>query len=158
MELAGSVARAVREQSDAAVIFHAEMARLSGLNPTDHKTMSVLDRMGPMSAGEIARWTGLATASVTDLVDRLERKGFVRRVDDPKDRRRVLVQPITARVEETRGRLSSLHRALAEICAAYSDGDLEAIAGFLSRIAEALRAETAKLEAVRMHAGGGKKS
>lgn len=148
-DLAGNVARAIREQSDAAVIFHATLARLADLNPTDHKTMSVLERSGPMSAGEIAKRTGLATASVTDLVDRLERKGFVRRIDDPEDRRRVLVEPIAERIEETRKRLSSLHRELSGVCAKYSSGELAAIADFLTRIAGTLRAETAKLEADR---------
>jgi hypothetical protein len=59
-------------------------------------------RFGPMSAGEIAKWTGFTAASVTDLVDRLERKGFVRRASDPADRRRVMIEPVAQKVASAR--------------------------------------------------------
>jgi DNA-binding MarR family transcriptional regulator len=108
--------------------------------------MSVLERLGPMSAGEIARHTGLATASVTNLVDRLERKGFVRRVDDPRDRRRVVVEPVAERVAEAGRLFASTRRSLARLYDDYSDRDPAVIADFLSRNAERLRAETTKLD------------
>ena len=41
-----------------------------GLHPTDYKVLSILDRMGPLGAGEVGRHNGLATASVTNLIDR----------------------------------------------------------------------------------------
>jgi DNA-binding MarR family transcriptional regulator len=52
----------------------------------------VLQEAGPISAGELGAATGLSAGAITTLVDRLERDGFVRRVDDPDDRRRVLVE------------------------------------------------------------------
>jgi DNA-binding MarR family transcriptional regulator len=140
------LARVGREHSDATVFFHATVARLLDLNPSDHKAMSVLERLGPMSAGEIARHTGLATASVTNLVDRLERKGFVRRVDDPRDRRRVVVEPVGERVVEAGRLFASTRRSLVRLYDDYSDRDLAVIADFLSRNAERLRAETMKLD------------
>src|SRR5262245_27400287 len=83
-----TLARVGRENSDATVIFHTALADRLGLNPTDYKTMSVLERLGPLSAGDISVHTGLTPASVTDLLDRLERKGFIRRIADPSDGRR----------------------------------------------------------------------
>ncbi|MGH7555374.1 MAG: MarR family transcriptional regulator, partial [Longimicrobiales bacterium] len=74
------LARVGHEHSDATVLFHARLAGFLDLHPTDYKTLSVLERLGPMSAGDIARHSGLATASVTNLIDRLERKGFAHRV------------------------------------------------------------------------------
>jgi DNA-binding MarR family transcriptional regulator len=145
-DLLEKLARVGREHSDATVFFHATVARLLDLNPSDHKAMSVLERLGPMSAGEIARHTGLATASVTNLVDRLERKGFVRRVDDPRDRRRVVVEPVGERVVEAGRLFASTRRSLAHLYDVYSDRDLAVIADFLSRNAERLRAETTKLD------------
>ena len=70
------LARVGREHSDATVLFHATVAGCLDLHPTDYKVLGILERLGAMSAGEIARHTGLATASVTNLVDRLEEKGF----------------------------------------------------------------------------------
>src|SRR5690606_11278709 len=100
------LARVGRENSDATVLFHATMASLLDLHPTDYKTLGLLERLGPLSAGEIARHAGLAPASVTNLVDRLEHRGFVRRVHDTADRRRVLVVPVMDRVEGARGRFA----------------------------------------------------
>lgn len=61
-------ARVRREHSDATVLFHATIAGLLGLSPTDYRVMGLVERLGPLSAGEIARHSGLATASVTNLI------------------------------------------------------------------------------------------
>jgi DNA-binding MarR family transcriptional regulator len=138
--------RVGREHRDATVLFHATMASLLNLHPTDYKTLGILERLGPISAGEIASHSGLATASVTNLLDRLERKGFVRRVRDTEDRRRVLVEPIVDRLSGARSRFASTRRSLAHLVERYSDHDLAVITDFLARNAERLRAETRKLE------------
>lgn len=139
-------ARVGREHSDATVLFHSRMASLLDLHPTDYKTLGILERLGPMSAGEIASHSGLATASVTNLLDRLEQKGFVRRVRDTDDRRRVLVEPVMDRLTGAGNRFASSRRSLARLVERYSDRDLAVITDFLARNAERLRAETRKLE------------
>jgi DNA-binding MarR family transcriptional regulator len=58
-----------------AVFFHSVISEQIGMGPTDEKTMLILSG-GPLTAGEIAKHTGLTTASVTSLIDRLEAKGF----------------------------------------------------------------------------------
>jgi DNA-binding MarR family transcriptional regulator len=135
-----------RQYSDASVFFHAAMARRLGLHLTDYKTLGVLERAGPMSAGQIAEHTGLATASVTDLLDRLERKGFVRRVDDPADRRRVLAEAVPEKIAAAARSFAPVRRAWARLYEEYSERELEVIADFLARGAEVLRVETEKLE------------
>src|SRR5687767_13752894 len=87
-----------REHSDATVLFHSIIASQLDLHPTDYKALGMLERLGALSAGDIAKHTGLATASVTNLIDRLENKGFVRRVRDADDRRRVLIEPVRDRL------------------------------------------------------------
>ena len=48
--------------------------------------------MGPLTAGRLAELTGLTTAAITTVLDRLERAGYARRVHDAADRRRVIVE------------------------------------------------------------------
>jgi DNA-binding MarR family transcriptional regulator len=139
------LARVGREHSDATVLFHARLASFLDLHPTDYKTLSVLERLGAMSAGDLARHTGLATASVTNLIDRLERKGFAHRVTDAHDRRRVLVEARVERMNAARRSFGSPSTSLARLFECYSDADLRVIADFLARNAERLRAETLKL-------------
>ncbi len=144
-EVLEALRRAGREHSDATVLFHAAVAAQLGLNPTDHKTMSLLEREGPMTAGEIAERTGLATASVTALVDRLEQRGFVRRVRDPSDRRRVIVEPVPEGVAKFSPFFESPGRSLSWLLSRYSAEELRVILDFLGRSTERLRSETTKL-------------
>ncbi len=137
--------RAGREQSTATVLFHSAMAERFGLSATDEKTHEVLARLGPMTAGQVAEHTGLASASVTALIDRLERKGFVRRVRDPEDRRRVIVELIPEGVAQMAEAFGSFAKSLDELWAPYTVEQLEVIRDFLVRSTERLHAETVRL-------------
>ena len=82
-----------RELSTMTVLFHSRIAEHMGLSGTDHKCLELaLRAKEPLTAGQIAQLSGLSTGAVTGVIDRLERRGFVRRVRDPHDRRKVLVQ------------------------------------------------------------------
>jgi DNA-binding MarR family transcriptional regulator len=63
-----------------------------GINRSDGRCLDVLEERGPITAGELAAATGLSPGATTSLVDRLEGEGFVRRVADPDDRRRVRIE------------------------------------------------------------------
>jgi DNA-binding MarR family transcriptional regulator len=143
-ELLEALRRVGREHSDATVLFHTTVAERLGLNPSDYKSMSLLERAGPLTAGEIAARTGLATASVTALIDRLEHRGFVRRVRDPADRRRVIVEPVPERVAASAQFFESPRRSLEQLFAPYTTAELEVILDFLTRSTQRLRDETAK--------------
>ena len=144
-ELLDELAQVGRENSDATVLFHSTIAGLLDLHATDYKVLGILERVGPMSAGEIARHSGLAAASVTNLIDRLAQKGFVRRVADAADRRRVMVQAVSDRLGGARALFSSTRHSLARLYERYSDRELVVIADFLRRNADRLRIETTKL-------------
>jgi DNA-binding MarR family transcriptional regulator len=152
------LARVGREHSDTTVLFHATVASRLGLHPTDYKALGILERLGAMSAGDIARHSGLATASVTNLVDRLEEKGFVRRVRDGEDRRRVLVEPVRDRITPGRVLFTSTIESLARLFKRYSDRELAVIADFLRRNGDRLREETRKLSGDVQEKGGRKKN
>jgi DNA-binding MarR family transcriptional regulator len=77
------------QRSNAA--FDDEVGKLLGLNPTDLRCLDWLSG-GRMSAGDLSSAIGLSPAATTALIDRLERRGFVRRVRGDTDRRQVLVE------------------------------------------------------------------
>jgi DNA-binding MarR family transcriptional regulator len=91
-ELLDDVMAAGREIGAAAVFFHSAVAARFGFGATDVKTMDILQRSGPLTPKQLGEQTGLAPASVTGIIDRLESKGFVRRTPHPDDGRRVLVE------------------------------------------------------------------
>ena len=128
-----AVTQAIYANSTAAVFFHTAIAERVDLGPTEEKTLLLLSGSGSFTAGDIARHTGLTTASVTDLIDRLERKGFARRVRDTKDRRRVIVEPNQAKLAELAQVFSSFQGEFADFLDAYSDEQLSTIADYLNR-------------------------
>lgn len=143
--LLAEVERAARESSTASVLLHGAIAERLGLSATDEKTLEVLDRLGPLTAGDLARHTGLATASVTSLIDRLEAKGFVRRVRDTADRRRVIVERTTAHDTELAAIFGPVQAGFAKSLDRYTEPQLEAIADFLTRGAVWAREHTARI-------------
>jgi len=134
---------ALNAHSEAVVLFHASVAQSMGLDPTAYKTLFLLSRLGPLSAGEIARETGLATASVTDLIDRLVAKGYVSRGPHPTDRRRIVVALDEAAIKDARSGFGVPNPSLASLCAHYDAGQLELITDFLRRNAGRLRDDLA---------------
>jgi DNA-binding MarR family transcriptional regulator len=71
--------------------------------------------------------SGLAPASITGLVDRLERKGFARRRQHPDDRRRVLVETRPERLERLAELFVDWANSLEQLYVAHSDRELETI-------------------------------
>jgi DNA-binding MarR family transcriptional regulator len=149
-ELLQALEHAGRASSVATVMFHATVAERLGLSATEEKAIDLLVRFGPLTAGELARRSGLAPASVTGLVNRLERKGFARRIANPSDRRSILVDVDAERVEAGMVPLFvDWVRSLQELYAGYSDEQLEVILHFLSEAARRQQEATARLTAGR---------
>jgi DNA-binding MarR family transcriptional regulator len=140
LEMAG------RAMSAATVMFHSTVAARHGLSATEEKALDLLERFGPLTAGELAKRSGLAPASVTGLINRLEQKGFARRIQHPSDRRSILVE---ADVERMYARVAPLFaewaRSLQELYAGYSDEQLEVILHFLTEAARRQQEATAHL-------------
>jgi len=137
------LAAALNAHSEAVVLFHSSVAQSMGLDPSAYKALFLLSRLGPLSAGEIARETGLATASVTDLIDRLVAKGYVSRGPHATDRRRIVVTLNQASVTSSRRGFGVPNPSLAELCERYDGEQLELIADFLKRNAQRLRDDLA---------------
>jgi len=148
-ELCAAVIKASANNSTLAVFFHAAIAEQVGLGPTDEKTLFLLRGMGSLTAGEIAQHTGLTTASVTNLIDRLERKGFVQRVRDASDRRRVIVQPNDARLAELDQIFGRAVGTFDSVLDAYDDAQLATILDFLDRATEYSRSVITRLQQER---------
>jgi DNA-binding MarR family transcriptional regulator len=82
----------VRASQRATDIVDDLVCQLLGINRTDSRCLDILDQHGSMSAGDLAEASRLTTGAITAVIDRLERAGYARRVPDPADRRRVLVE------------------------------------------------------------------
>ncbi|MGW2614529.1 MarR family winged helix-turn-helix transcriptional regulator [Streptomyces sp. NPDC001500] len=116
-----------------------------GGNATEEKTLDFLQRRGPLTAKELAELTGLAPASVTGLVDRLAAKGFVRRVEHPTGKRRVLVELNEEKLAELAVFFEDWARDIVAACEEFDAAELETVNRFLTVMTEAQRKATARL-------------
>jgi DNA-binding MarR family transcriptional regulator len=147
-ELLASLNAGFRQLSAATILFHQAVADRLGMNITDHKCADILARTGAITAGDLARHTGLTTGAITGIIDRLEAAGFARRVKDPNDRRRVIVEPNVKRMEQVIAPLfESMARASAELCARYTTAELALIDDFTTRCQQLALDEASKLRA-----------
>src|SRR5215472_2518123 len=106
-----------------------------GINVTDLNCLNLLALSGHLTAGELARRTGLTTASITGVLDRLEDAGFVRRQRDPHDRRRVIVRLEAARgLRDVAPVFAPVIAAWRAVAAQYTDDELGLILGFQEQL------------------------
>jgi DNA-binding HxlR family transcriptional regulator len=137
---------AMRQTGSTLQLLGQVAAERIGVNATDLNCLNIVALTGPMTAGELARQTGLTTASITGVLDRLVEGGFVRRERDPKDRRRVIVNlnpgPALREIGPTFGPLVMAWRAAA---ASYSDEELGLLLGFQQRFLDIVRDQLDRL-------------
>ena len=111
-----------------------------GINATDLNCLNLLALSGHLTAGELARRTGLTTASITGVLDRLEDAGFVRRQRDAQDRRRVLVYlDATRGLRDVAPVFAPLVQARRAVAAEYTDEQLSLILDFQRKVEQIMR-------------------
>jgi DNA-binding transcriptional ArsR family regulator len=145
-QLEGDFLLALRRVSSIMQLLGQVSAERIGINATDLNCLNIVALSGPMTAGDLARATGLTTASITGVLDRLEDGGFLRRERDPRDRRRVIVHlnpgPGLHEVGATFGPVVAAWRATA---AGYSDDELRLLHAFQQKIEEIVLGQLARL-------------
>ena len=128
--------RAGRELSTAVVMFHTAVGDAAGLSLTESKALEVITRDGPVTPADLARLTGLTPASVTALLDRLERKKVARRLPHPTDGRRFLVEIDPGHLQRSRELFTDLVLQLKELSGEFTDDELATVNRYLHAAAE----------------------
>jgi DNA-binding MarR family transcriptional regulator len=145
-ELAATFAAAIRRTGSLMQLMNQAAADRIGINSTDLNCLNILSFRGQMTAGELARETGLTTASITGVVDRLEEAGFVRRERDPQDRRRVVIRLVLEHaLRDVASVFLPMVRDWNEMAARYSDDELKVIVDFYNRMQQVLQKHLTRL-------------
>ncbi len=133
--LEDEVRRGLRAFITRTVVHNHQVAEHTGLNLTDLQCLGLLQLHGPMTAGALARSTGLTTSAITAVIDRLERSGYASREHDATDRRRVIVKLNQKQVEDKIVPLYTSKAAdKARVYARFSDAELAAVRDFLQAL------------------------
>ncbi|AIQ29107.1 MarR family transcriptional regulator [Paenibacillus sp. FSL P4-0081] len=129
------------------VQYQQNVASALGLYNNDFISVDILREKGPITAGELSKLTGLTTGSVTALIDRLEKTGYVRRENDPGDRRKVIIVPLYEHKADVIETYSTLHSAMIALAASYTEEELLLITQFLGKAGAVLEQQIDHLNA-----------
>jgi DNA-binding MarR family transcriptional regulator len=144
--LAAAFGEGFRKTSSLMQLLGQAAADRIGLNATDLNCLNILSFSGEMTAGELARATGLSTASITGVADRLEEAGYVRRERSSKDRRRVVIRLVLERaLQDVAPVFLPLVLGWQSVVTQYTDDELRLIVEFYGQMEEVIRAHLARL-------------
>jgi DNA-binding MarR family transcriptional regulator len=140
-----AVRRALRATVTQLSLLNHQVGGRLEMRPGDLYCLDLIDSHGPLSPSTLSRMAGLHPATMTGILDRLERGRWIERERDPADRRGVRLRVLRERRPEILALYAGMNDALDRICAAYTPEQLDLIAGFLAQSTEAARTATSDL-------------
>jgi DNA-binding MarR family transcriptional regulator len=143
--LTTEIKESLRELSIQLSLLNHHVGARVDLKDVDFDCLELINRHGPLSPSALARRAGLHPATMTGILDRLERGGWISRDRDPADRRAVVVRALRDRTAEVFHLYSGMNTSMDQLCAGYADSELQLLADFLHRTTNAGRTATDEL-------------
>lgn len=110
-------------------------------NGAQGKILYVLWQQDHISIIELSRQTGLANTTLTSMLDRMEAAGLLRRLPDPKDRRKNLIA-LTEKAAHLRESYDKVSMEMHEVYFKnFSTGEILAFEGYLRRVLDNVKEE-----------------
>jgi len=136
-----------RKISTQTVFLHQAIAQSVGLNATDTKCIDLIlsHPHGSVTAGGLSGMTGLTTGAITHILDRLEKRQFVERLRDTRDRRKVFIRVRPESLEPLAPKYEEIGKAYMSLAARYGDKELQLICDYMESACEISRRELAKM-------------
>jgi DNA-binding MarR family transcriptional regulator len=129
--------QSLRELRIELAILNHRVGSRSEVKDVDLDCLDVITRHGPISPSALARRIGVHLATMTGILDRLERGGWIVRARDSRDRRAVTVHGVPGKQRDIIRLYDGMNSLLDEILENYTDDQIDLIVGFLRRCAEA---------------------
>ena len=139
--LAAQVFRELEVVGSLAEALVASVARRHGLSHAALNALAVIEGSGaPMAAGAVGASMHITSGTMTSVLDTLERNGYIERLTDPDDRRRVLVDVTPAAQEVLDQLLPEVVQTTTAVMAELDDKELKDFLGTLARVRDAIAA------------------
>jgi DNA-binding MarR family transcriptional regulator len=134
-----AIKESLRELSTQLSLLNHQVGTRLDLKDADLHCLDLINRHGPLSPTTLARRAGLHPATMTGILDRLQRGGWITRDRDPNasDRRAVTIRALRDRNTELFHLYSGMNTSMDQICAGYTDTELELLTDFLRRTTNA---------------------
>jgi len=133
-ELLKDLGKKGREFIARVILSNQKIAEQIGINTIDLQCLNMIDLLGgEAKPGEIAKMTGLTTGGVTVMLDRLEKKGYIERKPNPKDRRSTLIHLSPKKMSKLHAVYESQAHSMEKILSNYTDEELSIIIDYFSK-------------------------
>jgi DNA-binding MarR family transcriptional regulator len=132
----------MREFNNQISLLNHQVGSRADLRDVDLDCLDVIAMHGPMSPSELARRAGLHPATITGILDRLEKNGWIARERGETDRRAVKVRALPDRAGELFRLYSGMNGSMDAILDDYDEAQLSVVADFLQRATAAGRTAT----------------
>jgi DNA-binding MarR family transcriptional regulator len=126
-------------------VLNHQVGTRAELKDVDLDCLDLISSRGPLSPSMLAKHAGLLPATMTGILDRLERGGWIARDRDPSDRRAVVIRVLPDRNAEMFRLYSGMNSLMDDICAGYDDTQIGVITDFLRRVQAAGRTASEEL-------------
>lgn len=145
--LATEIKDSLRVLSNQLSLLNHQVGAQLALKDVDLDCLDLITRDGPLTPSTLARRTGLHPATMTGILDRLQRGGWITRERDPEaaDRRAVMIRALRDRSAEVFHAYSGMNSSMDAVLAEYSAADLEVLVDFLQRTTAAGQTATSEL-------------
>jgi DNA-binding MarR family transcriptional regulator len=140
-----AIRESLRELSIQLSLLNHQVGSRLALKDVDLDCLDLINRHGPLSPSALGRLAGLHPATLTGILDRLQKSGWIARDRDTTDRRAVVLRALRDRNPEILQLYSGMNGAMEQICSGYTEAELAVLSDFLRRTAEAGRNATDEL-------------
>jgi DNA-binding MarR family transcriptional regulator len=137
----------LRELSNQISLLNRQVSSRVDLKDIDLDCFDFISQVGTITPSALSRRTGLHPATLTGIIDRLEKSGWIAREQDPSDRRGTILRALPDRTGELFKLYSGMNDGVDLLCAEYNEAQLETIADFLAKATAAGRSATDDLSA-----------
>ena len=122
------------------------IALSAGLRPSDLAVLDVVAHDGPVSPGHLARRTGVHPATLTGVLARLEREGWLERTRDASDGRASVIRAVPARLKVLQRLYAPVDRRLARATKDVTAEHWKAIIDYLEATRAVVQASILELQ------------
>lgn len=137
--LLDAIGSRLKEVTSLSILYSQAAAARLGINITDLECLCLAARERGITAGRIAAATGLTTGATTTAIDRLERAGYVKRVADRSDRRKVIVVATSAMERRSKDLGAPMQEIVDSVLSQYDDGQIKFLDQSLMELCDAAK-------------------
>ena len=117
------------------ILSNQKIAERLKINTIDLQCLNIIEMLGgEATPNQISKMTGLTTGGVTVMLDRLEKKEYIERVPNPKDRRSIVIHIPSDKKSKLDNLYTSREHIMENILSEYDDHEISILLNYYTKI------------------------